>query len=43
MPLQYSMVNTDENIPSIYTKRITVEKEGMKKAKKYNDTSFLQT
>jgi hypothetical protein len=34
MPSQYPLVNTDENIPSIYTKRITVGKEGMKKIQK---------
>jgi hypothetical protein len=33
MPLQYPSIHTDENILSVYTKRITVGKEDMKKTK----------
>jgi hypothetical protein len=33
----YPSINTDENILSIYIERIAVEKEGIKKTKKYND------
>jgi hypothetical protein len=39
----YLSVNADENISSVYTWGITVRKEAMKKNKKYNDVSFLQT
>ena len=42
MPSQYPSVNTNENIPLVYTEGIMVGKERMKK-KKYNDVSFLQT
>jgi len=41
---QYPSVNTNKHILSVYTKRIKVEKEGIKKkAKKYDDMLFLQT
>jgi hypothetical protein len=34
MPSQYTSVNTDGNILSVYTERITMGKEGMKKMPK---------
>jgi hypothetical protein len=33
----YPSINTDENVPSVYIERITVEKQGIKK-KKSKDT-----
>ena len=40
VPLHYSSLNTDENILSVYIKKIIVEKIKIKKRKKYNDMSF---
>jgi len=36
-------VNTDEIFLSLYIKEITVRKEGIKKAIRYNEVLFLQT
>jgi hypothetical protein len=37
----YLPVNTDKNISSVYTERITVQKEEIKRPEKYNDVSFI--
>jgi len=42
--LLYTSINTEVNIFSVYTEKITIRKERMKKkTKKYDDMSFLQT
>jgi hypothetical protein len=43
MSSQYPSVHTNKNILSVYTEGITMGKNEWKKAKKYDDVSFLQT
>jgi hypothetical protein len=38
----YPSVNTNRNIFLVYTKRITIKKKELKRAKRKNDVSFIQ-